>query len=137
MWKPERPESLTDKETLTAEEAAEIECAADATGQADVDIGYNAGFLHMGTKLAGTLRTSLAVEPPNGRPPTPTAAVLRRWAEWRETWSRAPRTPADRPPATRCPIGFNAGPPMLAGAYNNIMRVFQAPGYAAILNDGA
>ena len=139
----ERPAALKDKEILTAEEAAEIERTAaerraapsEASGQADVDIGYNAGFLDLGTKLAGTMRTSLVVDPPNGRLPAPTTAMLHRWAEWREKWSRAPRTPADRPPATRCLIGFNSGPPMLAGAYNNIMRVFQAPGYVAILNE--
>lgn len=61
-------------------------------------------------------------------------AALWRMAENRETWSRSPRTPADRPPATRCLIGFNAGPPMVSSAYNN-MKLVQGPGYVAILNE--
>ena len=139
----ERPAALQDKEYLTAEEAAEFErtvaerraTQAEVDGQADVDVGYNAGFLDLGSELGGNLRTSQVVDPPDGRLPAPTDAMLRRYAEWREAWSRAPRTPADRPPATRCLVGFNAGPPMMSSAYNNIMRVFQAPGYVAILNE--
>ena len=35
----------------------------------------------------------------------------------------------------RCIAGFNAGPPMTPGAYNNNVQIFQAPGYVAILNE--
>ena len=35
----------------------------------------------------------------------------------------------------RCIMGFNAGPPMTSGTYNNNVMIFQAPGYVAILNE--
>ena len=41
----------------------------------------------------------------------------------------------DRPLAERCILGFNSGPPMTPGAYNNNVELFQAPGYVAILNE--
>ena len=32
-------------------------------------------------------------------------------------------------------MGFNSGPPMRAGSYNNNVMIFQSPGYVAILNE--
>ena len=92
-------------------------------------------FIDTGTQTSPHMRTSLVVDPPNGRVPANTTGALWRMAENRETWSRSPRTPADRPPATRCLIGFNAGPPMVSSAYNNMMKLVQGPGYVAILNE--
>ena len=43
--------------------------------------------------------------------------------------------PEDRDVDERCILGFNSGPPMLPGAYNNFVQVFQGPGYVAILNE--
>lgn len=43
--------------------------------------------------------------------------------------------PEDRDVDERCILGFNSGPPMLPGAYNNLVQVFQTPGYVAILNE--
>ena len=138
----QRPEEYKDRAFLTPEEAAAFERQAaeswanpeERTGQSDVDRGYNAGFLEVGTQLSKSMRTSQIVDPPDGRLPALTDAARLRYAEWREVWSRPPQTAADRPPSTRCLIGFNAGPPMASSAYNN-MRLFQAPGYVAILNE--
>ena len=41
----------------------------------------------------------------------------------------------DRPLADRCLIGFNSGPPMTPGAYNNNLQILQAPGYVVIINE--
>ena len=41
----------------------------------------------------------------------------------------------DRSLADRCIVGFNAGPPMLPGAYNNNVQLLQTPGYVVILNE--
>ena len=145
----QRPEDLADREFLTAEEVAEWEARAanskaerDITpnqeadaSQGDLDAGYNSFFIDTGTQTSPHMRTSLVVDPPNGRVPASTRDALWRMAENRETWSRSPRTPADRPPATRCLIGFNAGPPMVSSAYNNMMKLVQGPGYVAILNE--
>ena len=35
----------------------------------------------------------------------------------------------------RCIKGFNAGPPMTPGAYNNNMQLFQTPDYVAIVTE--
>ena len=143
-----RPRRLGDKEFYTPEEVAKMEADAargrDAyaqrdyqsePSQGDVDVGYDFVFIDTGTRFSGTMRTSLVVDPPNGQVPGLTRYALMRHAENREKWERRPRTPADRPPATRCLVGFNTGPPMSSGAYNNIMRVFQSPGYVAVLNE--
>ena len=143
-----RPSRFKDKEFLTEEEVAEWEervaeghqaalegSAADEPSQGDVDGGYDFIFIDVGTKYEGTRRTSLIVDPPDGRMPARTRYSLMRAAENREDWEHRPITPADRPPATRCLVGFNSGPPMSSGAYNNNMRIVQSPGYVAILNE--
>lgn len=35
----------------------------------------------------------------------------------------------------RCILGFNSGPPMTPGAYNNNAQIVQAPGYVVIANE--
>jgi len=35
----------------------------------------------------------------------------------------------------RCILGFNAGPPMTPGAYNNNMQIVQTPGYVVIVTE--
>ena len=146
-----RPERFADREYLTEEEysgwndgarrgrernlAAPSRPAPEKPTQGDVDVGYNSFFIDAGQHLSPNRRTSIVVDPPNGRTPGLTPAALMRYAEMREKWERPPRTPADRPPATRCLVGFNAGPPMSSGAYNNLMRIFQSPGHVGILNE--
>ena len=145
-----RPAQLADREYLTEEEyngwnedaregrerreRAPSQPAPDPS-QRDVDGGYNQVFIDSGKHLSPGRRTSIVVDPPNGRTPGNTMAARMRYAEMRERWENPPRTPADRPPATRCLVGFNAGPPMSSGAYNNLVRIFQSPGQVGILNE--
>ena len=77
----ERPASLADRETLTDEEIAELELQAanrkifDGPSR-EGDVGaYNDFWLDLGTNVVDTKRTSLIVDPPDGRLPalTPTA----------------------------------------------------------------
>ena len=105
-----RPEAFKDREFFTEEEMAEWEANAAKDRQ----------FIDVGTKTSG-VRTSLIVYPPHGRIPG-----LTRYARMRLAENRAVRA--------RCLAGLNSGPPMSSGAANNIMRIFQAPGYVAILN---
>ena len=35
----------------------------------------------------------------------------------------------------RCILGFNAGPPMVSGTYNNNLQIVQSPGYVVIFNE--
>ena len=145
----ERPAAFSDKATLTAEEAAaweqrrKEERAASAArsggdvdpSQGDVDVGYNAFWLDLGEKVSGTMRTSLVVDPPNGRLPALTADARRRSNERYALWGQAPAGPEERNTFERCILGFNAGPPMTPGAYNNMMEIFQSPGYVAIMTE--
>ena len=42
---------------------------------------------------------------------------------------------ADRPLADRCLQGFNSGPPMTPGQYNNNVQIVQSPGTVVIVNE--
>src|ERR1700722_4489323 len=70
----ERPDELAGKQVLTPEEAARIEKQA-ALGRVDAppkpgDVGnYNQVWFDSGTKVVSSRRTSLVVEPPDGRVP--------------------------------------------------------------------
>ena len=142
----ERPKEFGDKQFLTAEEIAEWEETTRKSreerrnrdpvlGQGDVDVGYNAFWLDRGEKMTGTLRTSLVVDPPDGRVPAQTETAKLRSAERYARWGGVPATAEDRNPLERCIMGFNSGPPMNPGAYNNFLEVFQTPTYVALLNE--
>lgn len=143
----ERPASFSDQEFLTAEEVEAFEEAVRQSreeraassdydeNQGDVDVGYNSFFIDSGTQMSGTMRTSLVVDPPDGRLPATTEDARERARRRYATWARPPRTPADRNSAVRCITGFNSGPPMAPGAYNNIMEVFQTEDHVAIMTE--
>ena len=89
-----------------------------------------------------TDRTSLIVDPPNGRMPPLTPEGEKRRAAQREARRGvgADEPPPgggvkDLSPTVRCIVGFNSGPPMNPSAYNNNMQLFQTPGYVAILTE--
>ncbi len=144
----QRPEDLADKEFLTAEEAAQLEQEA-----VDRDIrlwnrgarrteagenvgGYNNFWLDRGLKTVGTRRTSLIVDPPNGRMPSLTPAGERRAAQRREYRREHPADSwVDFSPGVRCIMGFNAGPPMTPSAYNNNMQLFQTPDHVVLVTE--
>src|SRR5207244_9028986 len=37
--------------------------------------------------------------------------------------------------ADRCILGFNSGPPMISGTYNNNLQIIQTPGYVVIFTE--
>jgi hypothetical protein len=97
---------------------------------------YNLGWWWEpnGRKVVGTRRSSLVVDPPDGQIPplTPAAqAVLKA----REDARARSHTAADLPLAERCIMGFNSGPPIVPGPYNNLVQLFQSPGYVVIVNE--
>ena len=158
----ERPEGQADKEFLTEEEAASLEQgilarnarlltrAAESTSASEqVDRRedgtpgfYNNFWLDRGTTTVGTRRTSLIVEPSDGRLPQLTAdaqrladspearriAEVRRGAQPAQSWT-------DLDAGDRCIQHAKAGPPISVGGYNNNVQLFQAPGYVALLNE--
>ena len=123
----ERPAELAGKAVLTPEEAAAWEKQVIARENkdsrsdnktADVSAAYNDFWWDRGTKVVGTRRTSLIVDPPDGRIPPMTAEAQKRAAARAAIRGRLAQGPEDRPAAERCIIGFNAGPPMIPSAYN-------------------
>ena len=105
--------------------------------------GYNAFFIDSGDKIAvfnWEPRTSLVVDPENGRLP-PLSEEARAWfAEQRRNRGEmgAFDNPENRPLAERCIMSFgsNAGPPMLPNYfYNNNYTIVQTPDHVMIMTE--
>ena len=144
----ERPEELAEKEFLTAEDAValrESELAsrdADRRGTStasDLERGYNDFWWDYGSELTEDRRTSLIVDPPNGRMPPLTASEAARARgprrgppKERIVLGVVPSGPEDIGLAERCLVGFNSGPPIMPSFYNNNVLILQAPGYIVL-----
>jgi hypothetical protein len=98
-----------------------------APASADVARAYNDFWWDYGKTFVGRKRTSLIIDPPDGKIPRLTTEGQKRADEYAERRARAATGPEDRSVGERCIMGFNAGPPMLPGAYNNNMQLFQTP----------
>ena len=151
---------------LTEEEAAAIEAGASArraellepsevrseplpAGGGGLAVGgYNDFWLDYGTNLINDRRTSLIIDPPDGRLPalTPEGKALQQLGSlWEDLPIGRPVRvrsagvgsdhPEDRGLAERCLLGFNSGPPMMPSGYNNNMQLFQTPDHVVILNE--
>jgi hypothetical protein len=147
----ERPSDLASKQVLSDQEAAEFEVkhqrnqddrtptpAGVSNGTAtnlDLERAYNDFWWDFGKKVVSTKRTSLVIDPPDGRIPALTPAAKERAAAVRAARERTATGPEDRGVSERCILGFNAGPPMVPSAYNNNVQIFQAAGYVALLNE--
>ena len=139
----ERPEGV-DKAFYTIEEVAAIESGR-ATREAELtvpgtipDVHYD--FTQFGldrsqSPFARNLRTSLIIDPPNGRLPPVNAAGRQRAAEAaaeRERvgrWDSAEANQLD----DRCIIMRGAGPPMMNAGYNANYQIVQNRDYVMIL----
>jgi hypothetical protein len=138
----ERPGNLAGKQLLTDEEAEALEEQA-AQGRVDRpprqgDVGnYNQFWFDRGNKVTPTKRTSLIVDPPDGRVPPLTPEAQKRMAD--RAAARRGRGPADGPEdrslQERCIFWQTAGPPMIPGPYNNNYQIVQSPGYVVILSE--
>jgi hypothetical protein len=151
----ERPAALGEKEFFTAEEAANFEREENQRQNRDlIDpakggiqyppggvIPYNEFWYDRGDTSTASRRTSLMVDPPDGRLPPRTPDGQKRAdaraAAQREDQLGRPKADSyeDRPLPERCLLGFNSGPPMAPGAYNNNVQIFQTAGYVALLNE--
>ena len=143
----ERPDNVT-KEFYTLEEVAALEQArAQREGQqttpgTNADVHYDNsqfGLDRSQTGFARNLRTSLIVDPPNGKLPPVNAEGQRRLAERAAAraamggiFDRAENNDLD----DRC-LMRNAGPPTLNANYNSNQHIVQGPGWVMILVEEA
>jgi len=139
----ERPNGVT-KEFYTKEEAveaakkaAEREAAQTEPGTvADVHYDFTQfGLDRSQTRLTTNLRTSIIVEPVNGKMPPVTPEGQKRAAE-RAADRRAQGAQYDKVQnivlGSRC-VYSNPGPPMLPPGYNPAYQIVQSPGFVTIL----
>ncbi len=148
----ERPAELADQEVFTSEQAASFseeilqersrdQEDAEAAAAAGRVVAYNDFWFDWGSSVT-TERTSLIVEPRDGRIPALTAAADRRRAAREAARAGVGRDEVapggwidELSPSVRCITGFNQGPPMTPSAYNNNMQLFQTEDHVVILNE--
>ena len=122
----ERPRQFSDKPVLTAEEAAAFE-RQEAERIGRTATVHPPDWLDYGTDVVPDRRSSLIVDPPDGRVPPLTPEGRQRATE-RSARRRA--AGADGPEALsvgeRCLV-FSAGPPIIPGPYNNNLQIVQTP----------
>ena len=149
----QRPPALASKAFFTDEEAAAFEREENRrlnrdlidpkVGSVNIPAGgivpYNEFWFDRGNRVVKTKRTSLIIDPPDGRLPPFTPEGNQRM-ERREEVRRNTRLGhpiadswEDRPLQERCLLGLNAGPPMFPGAYNNNVQIFQNRDYVMLL----
>ena len=147
----ERPRNYGDREFLTDEEAAayeqqfsqRLDDSRRSPGTvADVERAYNEFWYDFGSNLTEDKRTSLIVDPPNGRiPPLTEEARLRATGpnesplRERVIFRSGADGPEDRGLSERCILGFSSGPPLTPSAYNNNMQLFQTPDHVVIFTE--
>ena len=139
----ERPADLGNKQFFTKEEAAQWtrqflqannRDRRDGPAQVDVGRAYNEFWFSRGDAVVPTLRTSLIIDPPDGKIPALTPDGQQRAAARAEAQRLHPADgPEDRSLAERCINWPVAGPPMIPGGYNNNYQIVQGPGYVTIV----
>jgi hypothetical protein len=160
----ERAPQFATKATLTEDEAAKAEASAkgiyedvrSSDAERDRDHAYNSLFFDRGSsfeRVDGQIRTSLIIDPPDGRIPRVAGAFGRggRRGAGAATAAAAPAAAEegaargaaigrfdsvkDRPLGERCLLGFGStsGPPMMPVLYNNNYQIVQTPDSIMIL----
>ena len=151
----QRPQQFADQETLDPETAAAFEASertrqnrdlfdpiagARSAGYAPRSEGgvlsYNEFWYERGVDLTDDKRTSLIIDPPDGRLPPRTPEAIEAGRE-RAAYRREHMYDSyeNRSLMDRCIMGFNAGPPMSSSAYNNNVMIFQTEDHVVLLNE--
>jgi hypothetical protein len=142
----ERSADVAGKSVLTEAEAAVYEKQIkdrvdfdrrDGGPEVDVTRAYNNLFMDRGSQLAtidGKKRTSIIVDPPDGKIPPLTPEGAKRVDDQTKSLN-VYDSYKNRPLAERCVVGqaFTGGPPMMPGPYNNNYQIVQTPDYVMIL----
>jgi hypothetical protein len=141
----ERPAEFAGKPVLTEAEARAYEAKLRQQNNADirtpgtrrdVTVAYNDAWWDRGERIVADRRTSLIVDPADGKIPALTPAAQKR-AEAARAANAAigdnPAAPEDLDVYSRCII--RSALPRLSTGYNNNYEIVQAPGYVAILQE--
>ena len=157
----ERPEDQADKAVLAEEEASEVEAAAAARDaaanapsedrEATLPVGgnvgaYNAFWTDQGASVVDDRRTSLIVDPPNGRvPPLQPGVEMQVLSLGEDLGGTLPvrvrvagigtDSYEHRGLAERCILGFNSGPPILPAGYNQNIQIVQNADHVVIFHE--
>lgn len=157
----ERPTQLSEQAVLSDEEAAEFRQQIIQAGSADrrdggansdIERAYNEFWYDWGNSLTDDKRTSLIVDPSDGRIPalTDEAQAMQparagmdgsQAAEWnrpvreRVVFGSPAHGPEDVGLSERCILGFGSGPPILPSAYNNNLQIFQTEDHVVVLTE--
>lgn len=155
----ERPKTMADKAVFSKDEAEAFRQQAiqindtdnkkdlNLPAQFDVEVPYNNFWLDYGTAMNEDGRTSLIVNPTNGRLPALTQQALdgmkqalSRQPPVREFVSIGlttfrPSGPEKLGLSERCMVGFNAGPPLIPSAYNNNLRIVQGSDHVVLFTE--
>ena len=143
----QRPTELGERSVLTEEEAAEWtafenrrqnrDLIIDSVGGAQYPpgvISYNEFWYERGDNTVVDRRTSLIVDPPDGRIPALTEEALQRRRDV-STMRELSLGPEARPYAERCIVTRTSGPPMQPGSYNLNVQFVQTSAYFMIMNE--
>ena len=155
----ERPERYGDRAVLTEAEASALEARAaerearmgqpsdperDAPPVGGRVGSYNSFWMDLGAEVTPDRRTSLIVDPPDGRIPAlvptaeqqvagedlPTDVPVRIRAA-----GIGAEGPENRGLSERCLQGFNTGPPITPRGYNQNIQILQTTDHVVILNE--
>ena len=147
----QRPERLAGRARYTEEEHAALAARTaefrpfDATPPEGSVGAYNQFWWDRGGPVEDR-RTSLIVDPDNGRlPPLTPRATRQVGSTERHVPGPGPVRyriggigadgPEERGLAARCLLGYNVGPPLLPGGYNNNLQLFQSADHVVILTE--
>jgi len=153
----ERPAHFKDREFMTPEEAARVHrqieersAAADQAARAPASAsrdpgGYNQFWVESLAQQTN-LRTSLIIDPPDGRmPPFQPGIKIEAGGLGPDTGGERPVRfrvggvrkdgPEDRGLSERCLAGFNSGPPFMPSMYNNNVQIFQSKNTVVIMTE--
>lgn len=147
----QRPREYGEREYLTQEEVEAIHARVVAQSEAADNRrgggvgGYNQFWVES-IAQDENYRTSLIVDPPNGRmPPMVDGAIVQRGGLGPDTGGDRPVRfrvggirkdgPEDRGLSERCLMGFNSGPPFMPSMYNNNVQIFQTKNHVVIMTE--
>jgi hypothetical protein len=138
----ERPAELQHKAFFTPEEAEAYvkRRQSQFESQAADDIHYdNAIWQSEKIQKGASLRTSLVVDPPDGRIPALIPEAQKRVADLaaarRANAPHALDSVQNRPLAERCIVWPHEGPPMQPVGYNSNLAFVQGPGYVVVIQE--